>query len=686
MRRLSIIPLVVTAFLLLGSASFGAPEKHPITAEDLWAMKRIGSIALSPDGKLAAITVTEYDIKENKGSGDIFIVSIDGTAIKRFTAGETSESSPQWSPDGKRIAFLAKRGDDDYNQLYIIPADGGEARSVTDLPLGVSHPRWLPNGKGIVFSSRVIPEFETDMDSLQAEVKRRKESKVTAKVTENRFYRHWDTWLTDGYYPHLYVLDLESEEIADLTPGYNQYFTAGWNAEYDISPDGKEIAFSAVRHPAPFDSLLWDVYILPIDSPGKITNITTDNPSNDRNPLYSPDGKYILYGRQKIIGFYADRWRMTRYDRDTGKKTEIAAGIDRSPGGWRFSPDGRTVYFTAQDKGRRSVFSTPIKGGAVKEVYQGGTNSSLEVADGKTLVFLHQDLSSPAELYSVRTNGVDLRKLTSFNDDILAELEMGAVHEHYFEGADGDEVQMFLLYPPGFDHTKKWPLLHLVHGGPHGVFGDFFHYRWNAQAFAAPGYVVAMVNFHGSSSFGQDYTDIISGAWGDKPLTDIMKATDYLLETGVIAEDRMAVVGGSYGGYLVSWIGCRTDRFSCIINHAGVFDLVNQFASDYTMGRERSFGGAPWTDIEGLTKYSPAHNMENYTTPTLVIHGERDYRVPIGQGLEAYGVLKGKGVDAKLVYFPDENHWVLSPQNSIFWYGEFHEWLDRYIGNGAAGE
>lgn len=682
-----------TVLVLFFTVSLGIPqvvpadgEKRPITPEDLWAMKRVGSVAPSPKGDLVAITVTEYDIEKNKGNSDIWLISIDGTYRQRFTTGESSESSPQWSPDGSRIAFLAKRNDDEYSQLYVIPADGGEARPVADMPLGVSHPHWLPDGSGIVFASRVIPEFESDLDSLRAEVERRKKSKVTAKVTENRFYRHWDTWLTDGYYPHLYVVDIESGVVTDLTPGNNLYFVAGYNAEYDVSPDGSEIAFSAVRQPAPFDSLLWDVYVLAIDSPGQVTNITLDNPSNDRNPQYSPDGKYILYGRQKIIGFYADKWRLTLYDRENGTKKEIAQDFDRSPGGWRFSDLGSTVYFLARDRGRRSVFSIPVEGGTVTEVFAEGTNSNLEFAGHKRLVFLHQDLSHPAELYTVRTDGNRLEKLTSFNDEISDTIEMGAVDEHFFEGAGGDEVQMFVVYPPGFDHSRKWPLLQLVHGGPHGIFGDLFHYRWNAQLFAAPGYVVAMVNFHGSSSFGQDFKDVISGAWGDKPFTDVMSATDYMVETGVIDENRMAVAGGSYGGYLVSWIGCRTDRFKCIINHAGVFDLVNQFASDYTMGRDRSFGGSPWANLEGLTRYSPAHNVENYVTPTLVIHGERDYRVPVGQGLEAYGILKGKGVDAKLIYFPDETHWVTSPQNSIFWYNEFHDWLDRYIGEGAAGE
>lgn len=684
MRKLYAVTFVVLLFFTFAATPGGAEsDKKPITANDLWAMKRCGSVAVSPDGKSVALVVTEYDVEDNSGNGDIWLTSIDEGNPRRFTTGESSEGSPQWSPDGSRLAFVAKRGDDEYSQIYVIHVGGGEARAVTDMPLGASAPRWLPDGRRIVFASRMIPGFETDLDSLRAEVKRRKESKVTARITENRFYRHWDKWLTDGYYPHFYLLDLETEEMTDLTPGYDKYWRAGWNADYDVSPDGEEIAFSAVAHPAPFDSLLWDVYLLKIDSPGETASITEDNPANDTAPRYSPDGKYILYGRQEIVGFYADRTRLTRYDRKTGEKVELAQRFDRSPRGWRFSPDSRTVYFTAQDKGGTSIFSTPMKGGPVVEVFSGGTSSNLEVAGSKTLVFLHEDLSHPAELYSVRTGGGRGSKLTSFNDEILDRVEMGIVYEHYFEGAGGDEVQMFVIYPPGFDHSKKWPLLHLVHGGPHGIFGDYFHYRWNAQLFAAPGYVTAMVNFHGSSSFGQDYTDVISGEWGDKPFTDIMKATDFLIDTGVIAESRMAVAGGSYGGYLVSWIGCKTDRFACIINHAGVFDLVNQFASDYTMGRERSFGGAPWTDLEGLLRWSPAHNVENYVTPTLIIHGEKDYRVPIGQGLEAYGILKGKGVDAKLVYFPDENHWVLSPQNSIFWYNEFHAWLDKHIGEEA---
>ena len=298
------------------------------------------------------------------------------------------------------------------------------------------------------------------------------------------------------------------------------------------------------------------------------------------------------------------------------------------------------------------------------------------------LVFLHQSLSEPNEVHSIKTNGKDLAKLSGFNDDVLAGIELGSVEDVTFKGWGDEDVQMFILYPPGFDAAQTWPLLILVHGGPHGTFGDYFHYRWNAQAFAAPGYVTAMVNFHGSSSFGQEYTDAITGEHGNKPFTDVMKATDYLLAQGYIDPDRMAVAGGSYGGYLVSWIGTQTDRYACIINHAGVFDLVTQFGSDWTFGRPRAYGGTTWENLERVIRWSPAHNMKDYRTPTLIIHGEKDYRVPVGNGLEAYGMLKAMGVPAKLVYFPDENHWVLTAQNSIFWYGEFHDWLDRHIGTG----
>ena len=675
--RLSAVWIIL---LVIAVTAAAAAERHPMMPEVLWKMKRVGSLELSPDGEWAAVTVTGYDLEMNEGKGDIWLVATDGSAVRRFTTWESSESSPAWSPDGEWLAFTAKR-DGERSQIHLIRVDGGEAVRLTDMPLGASSPSWMPDGKRIVFTSQVIPSLAADLDSMKAEIERREKCKVTAKVTEDRFYRYWDHWLTDGYISHIFMIDVETEELTDLTPGRKDLFGLG-GVDFEISPDGSEIAFTSFEHGAPYDSIVTDIYLLDVERPGETRNLTSENPANDFSPYYTPDGRYIIYGRQEIIGFYGDQMELVRYDRRTGEKVELTGGFDRSPSGWVTDEKGKTIYFSAEDRARRPIFSIPVKGGDVREVYSGGTNYSVDVVSKKRLVFMSESLSRPVEVWTVRTNGKDATKLTSFNDEILAGIEMGRVEDVTYAGSGGADVQMFVLYPPGFDASKKWPLLILVHGGPHGTFGDDWHYRWNAQTFAAPGYVTAMVNFHGSSSFGQEFTDAITGEVGRKPYEDVMRAADYMLDQGYIDGDRMAVAGGSYGGYLVSWIGTQTDRFACIINHAGVFDLVAQFGSDITHGRARNYGGTPWDGLEAVTRYSPSDHMENYVTPTLVVHGERDYRVPVGNALEIYGILKAKGVPAKLIYFPDENHFVQSPKNSIFWYNEFHSWLDTWIGMG----
>ncbi|MBN2070093.1 MAG: S9 family peptidase [Candidatus Krumholzibacteriota bacterium] len=658
-----------------------AAIKRPITANDLWNLKRIGSYRLSPSGHKAAVVVTEYDIEENKGQGDIWLVNTDGSGSRRFTTGETTESDPVWSQRGNKIAFTASRNSGK-PQLQIISTEGGEATEVTDMPLGVSDPRWLPCGRKMIFVSPVIPGFGGDPDSIRAELTRREKSKVSAKVTEDRFYRYWDHWLTDGYINHLFMIDLETKKVTDLMPGWDRLTGSRGGIEYDISPDGKEIAFTSLRSGPPYDSLESDIYLLDIADPGICRNLTADNPADDFSPYYTPDGKYILYGRQKIIGFYGDRVRLVRYNRMTEEKRLLTESFDRSPSDWVVDKKGKKIFFHAEDRAMVSLFSVGIDGGKISEIYRGGSNRSIDLLPDGSLIFIHQSNSQPACLCIVDKNGGNFKKLTSFNDALLDSIEMGRFEDVWFKGADDEDVQMFILYPPGFDSGRKWPLLMLVHGGPHGTFGDVFHPRWNTQVFAAPGYVTAMVNFHGSSGFGQEFTDAITGEHGRKPFIDVMNAVDLIIGRGFIDEERMALAGGSYGGYLASWVGTQTDRFACLINHAGVFDLCAQFGSDITSGRSRAYGGTVWDDIEDVIKWSPAHNMKDYSTPTLIIHGEKDYRVPVGNGLEAYGILKAKGVPSRFVYFPDENHWVLTPQNSIFWYGEFHAWLDRWISAG----
>ncbi len=671
--------LVISVIVFFFSLSVSGNEKEPITPTDMWNMQRVGSLDVSPDGTKAVFTVTTYDIDENRGASDIYMLHLDGSEPFQFTRHPVSDSSPVWSPDNKKIAFVSRRGGNTA-QLHVIPADGGEARQVTNLPVSVSTPQWFPDGKHIVFTAAVYPDYDGDFDTLKSMVEEKRKNKVSAKVTENRIYRHWDRWLTDGMYPRLFSVNIETGEVKDLMPGSSVYFSMMGGAQYDISPDGGEIAVSVNSTEPPYERLDYDIYLLKSDGSGEMTNITGHNPANDSNPKYSPDGETILYGKQRSTHFYADKVRLVRYDRRSGERTVLTEDIDLSFQQWYWSEDGQTIYFHAEDRGKKSIFSIPANGGSVTEILRNGTNDGSRLASNDRLVFLHQTFTQPATICEVSRNGSGLKQLTFFNKDILDRVIFGEVKDVTYKGANDADVQMYIVYPPDFDPSKKWPLVHMIHGGPHGIFGDFFHFRWNAQLFAAPGYVVALSNFHGSTSFGQEFAKSIHGSHSDKPFRDIMKATDFMIDRGYIDESRMAATGGSYGGYLVSWIAGHTDRFAALVNHAGVYNIMTQFASDVTAHREYMYNGAPWDGLDRMQEWNPAVHAENFVTPMLVLHGEHDYRVPVTHGLEVYGVYKGKGVDARLVYYPDENHWILTPQNSIFWYDELYSWLGRYLG------
>ena len=681
--------LRLTAFCLLVLMAAGAlsdvqaDDKRTITPEDLWNMKRAGTGDASPDGKYLVFPVTRYDIDEDRSYTNLYRSSLDGDDIRKFTS-QNSDRQPAWSPDGNRIAFVSGR-DGSPAQLYLIPADGGEAERLTDMPVSVSAPKWFPDGKHIAFVANVLPGYDGDFDRLGEMIREQEESKVSAKVTENRIYRHWSRWLTDGRYPRIFRMNVETKEITDLMPGSQRYFAMMGSADYDISPDGNEIAVSANSNPPPYEYLDYDIFLVPADGSGELVNITAHNPANDMSPAYSRDGNTLLYRKQTRTDFYADRARLVFYDRQSGDRTVIDnvmhGDIDLSPGSALWADDSREIYFTAQDRGKTSVFAYDVRRDRLREIHRGGTNSGI-VRAGDHLVFLHRSFTRAPELFRIRANGRNLSKITGFNDDIMSVLDMGRVENVTYQGANGVDVQMFVVYPPDFDENEEWPLLVQIHGGPHGIFGDDFHFRWNAQVFAAPGYVVALPNFHGSTSFGQEFAESIHGAHSELPYRDIMKATDYMADKPYIDGSRTAAAGGSYGGYMVSWIAGKTDRYQALINHAGVYNIMSQFASDVTYHREAAYSGAPWDGLEDLQRWNPAMLAENFKTPMLILHGELDYRVPVTHGLEVYGVYKGKGLDARLVYYPDENHWILTPQNSIHWFGEFHDWLLRYISAG----
>jgi dipeptidyl aminopeptidase/acylaminoacyl peptidase len=671
--------LSVALFLLVAVAPVAGQEKSPFTIDTMWAVHRVGAPVVSPDGKAVAFTVTRYDMEENRGNADIYVVPTTGGTPRRLTTNAASDSGPAWSPDGTKLAFVSRRDDDKAAQVYVIALAGGEPERMTKMPLSVSDLRWLPDGKRLVFVSHVIAGHESPEATAKA-LEAREKDKVQARVTENRTYRFWDRWLTDQEFPHLFVLELDSKEVTDLVPGSRRLFgLQTGTADYDISPDGTTIVFAAQATPEPYPTLNYDLFSVSV-SGGEVRNLTADNPGSDTGPRYSPDGRRLAYGREPKGSGWPDYTRIAVRDLASGQTTTLTEGWDYSPGDWQWTADGRTLVFTAERRARVNLYtldaSTP---GTPREIHKGGTASGPEVTDAGEVVFQRHSVDAPPELFVIRTDGSGYRKLTSLNDPLMAKTSMGAMEEMTFKGAGGDDVQMFVVFPPDFDRSKKYPLVQLVHGGPIGTFGDGFSFRWHPHAFAAPGYVVAMVNFHGSSSFGQKWIESILGAHADKPFTDVMAGTDVLIAKGYIDESRMAAAGGSYGGYLVNWIAGHTNRFKTLVSHAGVYSLTGQFASDATEGRQHSYGGYPFTNLANVEKWSPNRYATGFQTPMLVLHGERDFRVPVTQGLELYGVLTAKGVPARLVYYPDENHWILKPQNSRHWYGEVMGWLKKYL-------
>ncbi len=673
MRRFLILALA----LFLSAAVFAA-EKKPLTVDDMWAVQRVGAPVLSPDGKTVAYTVSVYDAEENRLNSDIWVIPVSDGAPRRLTANKASDSSPAWSPDGGRIAFVSKRDGDSAAQLYVILVDGGEAERMTEMPLAVANPKWFPDGKRIAFVSHVIAGAESPAETKKA-LEAREKNKVKARVTDNRLYRFWDRWLTENEYPRIFAFDLESKKVTDLLPGSKRYFDLmEGTGSFDISPDGSKIAFEANSSPEPYRKLNTDIFLVGAAG-GEVKNLTAGNPAQDGDPVFSPDGKTLAYGLERKADGWPDRTRLAILDLATGSTNVLTEDWDYSPVNWTWTPDGGALVFHAEARTRTNLYLLPAEGGIPKEIYRGGTTSGAETTSDGEVVFSHHSLTRPPEIAVIRLDGTRLRPLTNVNDALVSRIAWGEVKEFTFRGAGNEDVQVFVVYPPGFDEKKKYPLVHLIHGGPVGTFGDAFSFRWNAQAFAAPGYVVPMVNFHGSSSFGQKWVESILGAHPDKPFADVMKASDFLIAKGYIDPARMAAAGGSYGGFLVNWIAGHTDRFKALVSHAGVYSLLGQSASDTSYGRHHSYGGYPFTNLEKIERWSPNRFSKNFKTPMLILHGERDYRVPVTQGLELYGVLSAKGVPARLVYYPDENHWILKGKNSKHWYGEVLGWLARYL-------
>jgi len=677
------IALVTPPVLQLGLA-LPAQEaaKHPITFDDMIKMHRVAEPQISPDGKWVVYTVATPDMDANRNASNIWLVSTSGGAPAQLTQ-SGHDSSPVWSPDGKTIAFLSSRSGD--SQVYLLSLAGGEAQKLTKLSTGADIVKLSPDGKTIAFTSSVYPDCKDD-DCNKKRDEEKEKNKVKAHVAEHLLYRHWTHW-NDGKRAHLFVISADgSAAPRDLTPGADYDVPPderGGPSDVNFSPDNKELCFTAVTDKMEAISTNGDLFTVPVAG-GEIKRITTQ-PGFDGEPVYSPDGKYIAYHAQLTAGYEADRWRVMLYDRQSGKSENLSEKFDRSADELAWSADSKTIYFTAENETQKPIYAIAARPGAEpKKILADTYNAAVSFSsDRKTLAFERTSLTMPAEVFAANGDGSGARQLTHHNDAILASLEINPPEMFWFAGAEGTKVQAMLIRPPKFDAAKKYPLLVLLHGGPQTMWSNAWGYRWNAEVFSAAGYVTLMINRRGSTGYGQKFTDEITNDWGGKAYVDVMNGVDSALRKySFIDGTKMAAAGGSYGGYMADWIATHNGRFKAIISHASVYDKVSMYATEELWFEEHDMQGTPWSNPESYRKWAPvtyAGELGKFKTPTLVICGERDYRVPYTQSLEFFSALQRQGVPSKLVVFPDEGHWVLKPQNAQFWYKTFLDWLALYL-------
>ncbi len=671
------MPLPRTVCLLLAIAPTLCAQKQPFDVQALLKIGRISEPQLSPDGSTVAFTVQGIDLDQNTKPKQIYTVAASGGVPRQITTEGTDNERPQWMPDSKSIAFISGRGGS--SQVWIMNADGSAARPVTNLSTEASGVMVSPDGKKLIFTSQVYPDCPDDACN-KARVDAEKNNKVKARSYTTLLFRHWTEWQTKRR-SHLMVVDAEGGPVKDLTPGDRDVppFSLGGPDDYAISPDSKEVCYVMNADAAPATSTNSDLFVVPITG-GESKKITL-NPGADASPRYSPDGKLLAYRSQARGGYESDRWRMLVLERATGKVTSLTETLDRSVESFAWSPDSNVLFFTVIDRGRQNIEMIPAAGGATRIIASGP--SSLDdmqfSPDGKTMIYSGQSGSAPVELYRATSTGGTPVALTHLNDALLAGYALTPLEEFWVDSSDKTRVQSFVVKPPNFEANRKYPVLFLIHGGPEGEWGESWTYRWNAQVFASAGYVIVMPNPRGSFGYGQKFTEDIKDDWGGKVYDDIMAVTDYVTAQPYADPNRMAAAGGSYGGYMIDWMLGHTQRFKAFISHAGVYDLRSMFgATEELWFPLWEFSGAPWENPDSYSKWSPSYYVKDFHTPTLVITGEMDYRVPYTQSLQLFTALQLQNVPSKLLEFPDEGHWVLKPQNSVLWYKSFLDWIGEW--------
>ncbi len=677
MRR---VVLVVVLAWAVGGAAAEEPKTHPFSVHDMLAMDRLSEWQASPDGKTIVFVRRTTDLEANKGRTDLWLVNADGTALRRLTTHPDADHSPRWTPDGKTIHFLSTRSGS--SQIWRIAADGGEAEPVTNEPLDVGSFVLSRDGMWIAFSMEVFPDAESVADTK----KRLDETaarKSTGRVYDRLFIRHWDTW-ADGRRSHLFVIPAAGGTAVDVMKGMDADSPSkpfGGSDEYTFTPDGKSVVFTArdVGREEAWSTDL-NLYVSPSDGSAKPRCLTEANKATDTQPAFSPDGKTLAYLAMSRAGYEADQYRIMLKPWPDGEARRLAEKWDRSPGSITWSANGRTLYASAENVGQQSIFAMEIADGKIRALVEKG-NASSPILAGDRIVYGLDTLQSPVELFSIQPDGSDVRAVTKVNAEKLAAARIGEFEQFSFEGWSNEKVYGYIVKPADFDPGKKYPVAFLIHGGPQGSFGNHFHYRWNPQAYSGAGYAVVMVDFHGSTGYGQEFCDSIRGDWGGKPLVDLQKGLAAALEKYKWMDgDRVAALGASFGGYMINWIaGNWPDRFRCLVCHDGNFDeQMAYFDTEELWFPEWDHSGTPWENPEHYDKQNPINFVKNWKTPTLVIHGALDYRVVDTHGMSTFTALQRRGIPSKLLHFPDENHWVMKPANSILWHDTVIGWLDQW--------
>ncbi|MCK4836396.1 MAG: S9 family peptidase, partial [Candidatus Aminicenantes bacterium] len=650
-----------------------------IQFEDMFQAGRLSHLTVSPDGKWIAFAVKTPDLKNNSYHTDVYALSIENKEIKKLTDSEANYYAPRFISRDMISLVSTRTGSPQLYVLSVSEPDKIKQVMAKEITGGIGQYLWQPGARTLAFQKDIFPESESIEKSYEKE-KQIEESGINVKVLTSLMYRVWNQW-RDGKRSHVFLYDTFQKTIVDLTPGDfdTPPLDLGGKQDFVFSPDGKWFAYVKNTDPMVAISTNNDIFLKQLHSQEE-QNITVENKGNDMNPVFSPTGKHIAYLSMNRAGFEADKKNIILYDLKRKTRKNLTGDFKFNVNEIVFSNKGKKIYFSVTESVYHPIYRLNIKSGKIHKLVHGVYSSDLNITpDDKFLIFFNQTVSFPREVFRLDIRRKKVDQLSYFNKKVFENVAMKDIELFRYQGADDEEVEGILLKPPFFDPHKKYPLVFLIHGGPQGAWGDDFHFRWNLSMFASPGYVVVAINFHGSRGYGQPFTDSVSGAWGGAPFVDLVKGQEYAVKKfDFIDKDKIVAAGASYGGFMISWIAGHHDRFkypfSCLVTHDGIFDSRSMYYSTEELWFEEwEHGGTPWTS-ELFEKYNPAGAVDKFSIPMLIIHGEKDFRVPVSQGLMLFTALQRRGVKSKMLYFPDEDHFVQKPKNARFWWESVLGW------------